>query len=133
MALLSGTVDLLSTALPGAQEQVKTGSMRGLAITTAQRWPDLPDVPTFAEAGLPDVALDTEHFFMAPAGTPQEIVQLLTKAALTALAQEDVKKRVRELGYVWVAGGPDVVKQRIAKNVPFFKELVANAKIPLID
>ena len=133
MALLSGTVDLLSTALPGAEEQVKTGSMKGIAISTAQRWSDLPDVPTFAEGGLPDVALDTEHFFMAPAGTPRDVVELLTKAALTALAQEDVKKRVRELGYVWVAGGPDAVKERVAKNVPFFKELVANAKIPPID
>jgi tripartite-type tricarboxylate transporter receptor subunit TctC len=133
MALLSGTVDVLSTALPGAQEQVKTGSMRGLAITTAQRWPDLPNVPTFAEGGLPDVALDTEHFFMAPAGTPPAVVELLTKAALTALSQEEVKKRVRELGYVWVAGGPDAVKERITKNVPFFKQLVADAKIPPID
>jgi tripartite-type tricarboxylate transporter receptor subunit TctC len=133
MALLSGTVDVLSTALPGAQEQVKTGSMRGLAITTAQRWPDLLNVPTFADGGLPEVALDTEHFFMAPAGTPRDVVELLTKAALTALAGEDVKKRVRELGYVWVAGGPDAVKERIAKQVPLFKELVANAKIPPID
>jgi tripartite-type tricarboxylate transporter receptor subunit TctC len=133
LALLSGTVDLLSTALPGAQEQVKTGAMKGLAITTAQRWPELPDVPTFAEVGFPDVALDTEHFLLAPAGTPPQIVDQLTKAALTVLAQEDVKIRARQLGYALVAGGPDAVKARIAKNVPFFKELVVNAKIPQIE
>jgi tripartite-type tricarboxylate transporter receptor subunit TctC len=133
MALLSGTVDLLSTALPGAQEQVKTGSMRGIAISTAQRWSELPDVPTFAEGGLPDVALDTEHFLVAPAGTPAPVLELLSKAAITALSGDEVKKRVRELGYAWVAGGPDAVRERVAKNVPLFKNLVANAKIPPID
>jgi tripartite-type tricarboxylate transporter receptor subunit TctC len=133
LALLTGTVDLLLTALPGAQEQVKTGTMKGLAITTAQRWPDLPDVPTFAESGFPDVALDTEHFFMAPAGTPPEVAGALSKAALAVLAQDEVKERVRQVGYAWVAGGPDAVRARIAKNVPFFKDLVANAKIPQIE
>lgn len=133
LALLTGTVDLLLTALPGAQEQVKTGTMKGLAITTAQRWPDLLDVPTFAESGFPEVALDTEHFLMAPAGTPPEIAGALTKAALAVLGQDDVKERVRQLGYAWVGGGPDVVRARIARNVPFFKEVVANAKIPQIE
>jgi len=50
-----GTVDLLSTALPGAQAQVQSGVMRGLAITTKQRWPSLPDVATLDEQGFPDV------------------------------------------------------------------------------
>jgi tripartite-type tricarboxylate transporter receptor subunit TctC len=132
-ALLTGTVDVLSTALPGAQEQVRAGTMKGLAITTMERWPELPDVPTFSELGFPDVALNTEHFLLAPAGTPPEIMDLLTKATLAVLAQDDVKQRVRQVGYALVAGGSDEAKQRIAKDVPFFKELVANAKIPQIE
>jgi tripartite-type tricarboxylate transporter receptor subunit TctC len=132
-ALLTGTVDLLSTALPGAQAQVQSGVMRGLAITTKQRWPSIPDVPTFGEQDFPEVALDTEHFLFAPASTPAEVVERLTKATLAVLAQDQVKDRVRQLGYLPIAGGPDAVKERIAKNVPFFKELVANAKIPQIQ
>ena len=132
-ALLTGTVDVLSTALPGAQEQVRAGTMKGLAITTTQRWPDLPDVPTFSGLGFPDIALNTEHFLLAPAGTPPEIVDQLSKAILSALAQDDVKQRVRQVGYAFVAGGPDAAKQLIAKDVPFFKELVANAKIAQIE
>ena len=132
-ALLTGTVDLLSTALPGAQAQVQSGVMRGLAITTKERWPGLPDVPTLDEQGFPDVALNTEHFLFAPAATSPDIVERLIEAALAVLAQDAVKDRVRQLGYLPIGGGPDAVKERIAKNVPFFKELVANAKIPQIQ
>jgi tripartite-type tricarboxylate transporter receptor subunit TctC len=112
---------------------VQSGVMRGLAVTTKEQWPNLPEVPTFGEAGFPEVALDTEHFLFAPAGTPPDILDRLTKATLAVLARNEVKDRVRALGYVPVSGGPDAVKERIAKNVPFFKELVANAKIPQIE
>jgi tripartite-type tricarboxylate transporter receptor subunit TctC len=132
-ALMTGTVDVLSTALPGAQEQVRSGTMNGIALTTMQRWPTLPDVPTFTELGYPDITLTTEHFLLAPAGTAPDIIARMAKATLSALAQDDVKKRLLQVGYLQVAGGPDVAKQRIAKAVPFFKELVANAKIPQIE
>jgi tripartite-type tricarboxylate transporter receptor subunit TctC len=132
-ALLTGTVDLLLTALPGAQAQVQAGVMRGLAVTTKTRWVNLPEVPTFIEQGFPDVVLDTEHFLLAPAGAPAPFLERYTKATLTVLAQDDVKARVQQLGYAPVAGGPDAVKERIAKNVPFFKQLIADAKIPQIE
>ena len=132
-ALLTGTVDILSTALPGAQSQIQSGAMKGIALTTSARWPDLPSVPTFVESGFPDITLKTEHFLLAPTGTPQPILDQLTKAILAALAEDNVKQRVRQLGYEFVAGGPDAAKSAIAKEVPFFKELVKNAKIPQIE
>ncbi|HTE76826.1 MAG TPA: tripartite tricarboxylate transporter substrate binding protein [Xanthobacteraceae bacterium] len=132
-ALLTGTVDLLLTALPGAQAQVQAGVMRGLAVTTKTRWVNLRDVPTFSEQGFPDVTLETEHFLLVPAGTPAPILERYTKAALAVLSQDDIKNRVVQLGYAPVAGGPDAVKERIAKNVPFFKQLIADAKIPQIE
>jgi tripartite-type tricarboxylate transporter receptor subunit TctC len=132
-ALMMGTVDVLSTALPGAQGQVRAGTMKGIALTTKERWPTLPDVPTFVELGFPDVTLTTEHFLLAPKGTPPEIVERLTKAVLSVLAQDDVKTRILEAGYQPIAGGPDAVKERVATEVPFFKDLVANAKIPQIE
>jgi tripartite-type tricarboxylate transporter receptor subunit TctC len=132
-ALLTGTVDLLLTALPGAQAQVQAGVMRGLAVTTKQRWINLPDVPTFTEQGFPDVALETEHFLLAPAGTPAKLLERYTKAALAVMAQDDVKARVVQLGYSVVAGGPDAVKERVATMVSFFKRLIADAKIPPVE
>jgi tripartite-type tricarboxylate transporter receptor subunit TctC len=132
-ALLGGTVDILSTALPGAQEQVRSGTMKGVALTTKQRWPTLPEVPTFIELGLPDITLTTEHFLLAPAGTPPDVVERLTKAVLTVLGNEDLKKRVLQVGYDPYVAGPDAVKDRINKGVPFFKDLISNAKIPQIE
>jgi tripartite-type tricarboxylate transporter receptor subunit TctC len=124
---------VLSTALPGAQAQIRAGTMKGVALTTTERWPTLPDVPTFKEAGYPDITLDTEHFFLAPHGTPQAIVDRLTKAAQAALARDDVKKRLLELGYLDVYAAPDAAKARIAKDVAFYKDLIARAKIPQIQ
>ncbi|HEX4408842.1 MAG TPA: tripartite tricarboxylate transporter substrate binding protein [Xanthobacteraceae bacterium] len=132
-ALMTGTVDILSTALPGAQSQVHGGTMKGIALTTKERWPSLPDVPTFSELGFPDITLETEHFFLAPAGTPPDVVARLTKALLAAMSKDELKQKVRALGYDPIAGGPDVAKQWIARDVPFFKDLVKNAKIPQIE
>jgi tripartite-type tricarboxylate transporter receptor subunit TctC len=132
-ALLTGTVDILSTALPGAQSQVQAGVMKGIALTTTQRWSTLPDVPTFVEAGFPDITLVTEHFLFAPAGTPQPIVDQLTKAVLAVMASDELKQRVRQVGYEPIVGDAVMAKDRIAKDVPFFKDLVKNAKIPQIE
>jgi tripartite-type tricarboxylate transporter receptor subunit TctC len=131
-ALMSGTVDVLSTALPGAQSQIGAGTMKGIAVTTTQRWPTLPNVPTFTELGYPNITLNTEHFLLAPAGTPQAVIDRLSKAVLAVLARDEVKKRLLQVGYLHVADGPDAAKARIAKDVAFYKNLIANAKIPQI-
>jgi tripartite-type tricarboxylate transporter receptor subunit TctC len=132
-ALMGGTVDVLSTALPGAQAQIRAGTMKGIALTTTERWPTLPNVPTFSELGYPDITLNTEHFMLAPAGTPQAVIDRLSKATLAVLARDDVKKRLVELGYLHVADGPDAAKARVAEDVAFYKDLVARAKIPQIE
>ena len=60
------------------------------------------------------------------------MIARLTKAVLTVAAQDAVKERVRQIGYDPISGGPELAKQWIARDVPFFKELVKNAKIPQI-
>jgi tripartite-type tricarboxylate transporter receptor subunit TctC len=132
-ALMGGTVDVLSTALPGAQGQIRAGSMKGIALTTEERWPTLPEVPTFKELGYPDINLNTEHFFLAPAGTPPAVIERLSKVVLAILARDDVKKQLIELGLLPVAEGPEAAKERIAKDVAFYKDLIAKAKIPQIQ
>ncbi len=132
-ALLTGMVDILSTALPGAQSQIQSGVMKGIALTTSARRPNLPDVPTFVESGFPDITLKTEHLLVGPTGTPQPIIDQLSKAVLAVLAQDKVKERVRDLGYELVAEGPDQARGVIAREVPFYKDLIKNAKIPQIE
>jgi tripartite-type tricarboxylate transporter receptor subunit TctC len=90
-------------------------------------------VPTFKELGYPDIDLNTEHFFLAPAGTPPGVIERLSKAALAVIARDDVKKRIVELGFLPVADGPEAAKARIAKDVAYYTDLVAKAKIPQIQ
>ncbi len=132
-ALMGGNVDVLSTALPGAQSQIKGGTMQGIALTTEQRWPTLPDVPTFKELGYPDIDLNTEHFILAPHGTPQAIIDKMSHAVEAALGRDDIKKRLVELGYLHVVGPPAEAKARISKDVIFYKDLIKQAKIPQIQ
>jgi tripartite-type tricarboxylate transporter receptor subunit TctC len=132
-ALLTGTVDILSTALPGAQSQVQAGVMKGIALTTTERWSTLPDVPTFGQGGFPDITLNTEHFMLAPAGTPQAIVDQLTKAVLAVLARPEVKQKVHDVGYEPISGDAAAAKATIAREVPFYKNLIRDAKIPQIE
>ena len=132
-ALMTGTVDILSTALPGAQGQIRGGTMKGIALSTDERWPTLPDVPTFKELGYPDVSLSNIHFFLAPPGTPPAEIERISKAALKVVARDDIKKRLVDLGFVPTAEGPEAAKARIAKEVAFYKDLIVRAKIPQIQ
>ena len=132
-ALMTGTVDILSTALPGAQGQIRGGTMKGIALSTDERWPTLPDVPTFKEVGYPDVSLSNLHFFLAPPGTPPAEIERISKAALKVVARDDIKKRLIDLGFLPTAIGPEQTKARIAKEVAFYKDLIARAKIPQIQ
>lgn len=132
-ALMTGTVDILSTALPGAQGQIRGGTMKGIALSTDERWPTLPDVPTFKEVGYPDISLSNLHFFLAPPGTPPAEIERISKAALKVVARDDIKKRLIDLGFVPTAEGPEATKARIAKEVAFYKDLIARAKIPQIQ
>lgn len=86
---------------------IKDGKLRALAITTKKRSQALPDVPTMAEAGFPDVEGTTWTGIFVPAGTPKEIVAQLNHMALTALAQPDIKERMAALGVEPVGTSPE--------------------------
>ena len=90
-------------------------------------------MPSFTELGYPDIVLDTGHFLLAPAGTPEEIVAKLAKDTIAVLGRQEVKDRLRQVGYAPIAGGPAVLKARIAREVAFYKELVASAHIKQLD
>ncbi len=92
--LLGGHIKVLISAIPNAHSHVLAGTIRALAITGAKRSPLLPEVPTFAEAGLPAFEIPLRWGIAAPAGTPRPIVEKLNQALNAALASEDVKKRL---------------------------------------
>jgi tripartite-type tricarboxylate transporter receptor subunit TctC len=128
-ALLSGTVQLSSGVLAPAHPQIKAGAIKGLAVTGRTRWHDLPEIPTMLEAGYPDFVFDTYTALMAPAKTPPEIVGRLEKVALDILSKPDMRQRLTQAGFEVTAKDGKGHMERVAKEVPMFSEIIAQAGI----
>jgi tripartite-type tricarboxylate transporter receptor subunit TctC len=97
-ALLGGQVDYISNAIPDAVSHVRSGTAKGYAISTAERSPSLPDVPTTKEAGLPAFDASAWNALFAPKGTPKAVLDQLAAALDQALDDDTVRKRLLDLG-----------------------------------
>ncbi len=131
-AILGGNVELGSMALANIHPAVKAGQFKGIAVTSARRWHDLPDIPTMMELGYADFDLETIFILMAPAATPKTIVDRVSREVIDILKRPDVVERVQKMGFEVLARGPDVLRARIAKEVPLYKDIVAKAGIPKV-
>ncbi|MDB5904719.1 MAG: hypothetical protein JWM26_3597 [Betaproteobacteria bacterium] len=98
-ALVSGEAAVGFATMPSVLAQVKAGRLRAIAMTTAQRSPSLPGVPTVAEAGIANYDVGSWYGLSAPAGTSREIVSRLHDVTLRLLAQADVKERLAANGF----------------------------------
>jgi tripartite-type tricarboxylate transporter receptor subunit TctC len=126
---LGGHTPIAFTVITPAVPQVKEGKLRALAVTTAKRSPALPDVPTLAEAGLPDQEADTMQGILVPAGTPKPIIDLLHREIVKAMDLPDVKEKLIVLGYETVAGTPDEFAARIRAEIPKWGKVIRDANI----
>lgn len=129
MALLEGTVHVGSVALAPVEPLIKEGKFRALAVTGAERWFSLPDVPTMIESGFPGFVSDTFNALFAPAGTPPEIVALLARESQAALKTPEARAQALRAGYQIVAGTPAELAARLRSEIPAVKELVARLGI----
>jgi tripartite-type tricarboxylate transporter receptor subunit TctC len=96
--LVSGQVKVSFAGIPNALTHLKTGRLRALAVSTSKRWPDLPEVPTVAEAGVPGFEATLWLNLAAPLGTPAEIVQRLYNETAKALQEPDLQTSFRTSG-----------------------------------
>jgi tripartite-type tricarboxylate transporter receptor subunit TctC len=128
-SVLSGTVPLMCASLPGAHPSILNETVRALAVTGAQRWYDMPDVPTMLELGFAGFVSETFHGMLAPAGTPPEIVDRLAAVSMDSLQQPEFHERLRTLGFEVIGKGPDAMRRRIADEVPRYRDLIAKAGI----
>ncbi len=95
--LISGNAQLMFDTTSSAIGQIKGGKVRALAVTSAKRSPELPDVPTLAEAGFPGLEMTTWYGVFAPAGTPKDVVARLNAEIMKALQAPEVKTRIAGL------------------------------------
>jgi tripartite-type tricarboxylate transporter receptor subunit TctC len=128
-AILGGVTQVACAALPPAHPYIENGSLKALAVTGEHRWFDLPDVPTMVELGYKDFVADTFQGFLAPAGTPPEIVQLLTAKTIEILKRPAIDEQLRNNGFEVIANGPAGMKKRIDDEVPKWRDVIARAGI----
>ena len=105
--LLGGQVQLMFDNLPSALPQIKAGKLRALAVTSANRTPALPDVPTVAEAGLAGFEASSWFGVLAPAGTPPATIARLNAEGVKWLATPEAKERMHNLGANAAGGTPE--------------------------
>ena len=117
--LMAGNVSLTITGMPPLMPHIKSGKLRALAVTTAQRVEQLPQLPTFAESGYPEYEINSWQAFFAPAGTPSDIVMKINGEIGRILKLPDMRDRLAGLGAVSVGSTPEqsraLVKSEIAK------------------
>ena len=126
-AVLAGQVDLYTANIGSVMALIDAGKVRPIAVASAKRWGDLPDVPTLDELGVKDAVSDTFQGIYAPAGTPQAAIDRLVKELNIILARPDVKEKFIKAGLPVVAEGPDMFRARIAHEVPMYKEIIDKA------
>ena len=123
LALLSGQVDFNFDNLATASANIKSGKLLALAVTTLQRSPAMPDVPSVAET-LRDFSVDTWWGLVAPAATPKEVIQRLNQAFVQALNHPDTKARFANLMAEPVPNSPEVFSQFMQAERTKYEQVV---------
>ena len=129
--LVAGRVQVMFETIPNSVSYIKSGQLRALAVTVNQRSAQLPDVPTMNEAGVKGYESRGWLGVMAPAGTPQPIIDKLVSAIHKAVATPAVDKRLVELGLEIKTSTPAEFAAFIASEVKDFRTLITDAKIPM--
>ena len=126
---LAGHTPLSFGTPPPALPHLKDGKLRALAVTSKARVPTLPDVPTMAEVGYPDVEGKSWFGVAVPAGTPKEIVALLHREIVRIMALPDIKERLATLGFESIASTPEEFGARIRAESEKWGKVIRDANI----
>lgn len=129
--LLAGRVDVYMEVVSGVEPLVKTGKLRALGVTTQQRVPLLPEIPTIAEQGYPSFELVGYWGLLAPAGTPRDVVAKLAAEIKRALEREDTKKSLASLSLVYEPAGASPARFRsfLEAQIPRYTKLIKDAGV----
>src|SRR5690606_16633509 len=132
MAVMSGDAQLTFATLPAALPQVKAGKLDALAVTTKQRSTELPEVPTMTEdKNFPGYEINTWNALMAPAGTPDDVVQVLNKAVTNVLNAGKLQQSFRNEGALPQSSTPEELKTFIDQQLEYWNGVVKKLDIHL--
>jgi tripartite-type tricarboxylate transporter receptor subunit TctC len=130
--LLGGQVDFMIDQTTNTTSHIKAGKIQVYAVTTAQRLPSMPEVPTMREAGLPNYKMTVWHALYAPKDTPKPIIDRLTKALQEALKDANLKQRYAELGAEAVAqdrATPEALRGHLKTEIEKWGPIIKKAGV----
>jgi tripartite-type tricarboxylate transporter receptor subunit TctC len=127
--LIAGEVQLVVELIQTVQSQIQAGTLRAIAVTSPQRFPAVPDIPTFAESGLPGYDVTSWYGLSFPAGTPSGIVERTNTAMRSLLATEAVRTQILKVGALVRSSTPDELKAHIADEITKWKAVREKAHI----
>lgn len=128
-AAIAGDAPLLIGNLSNIMPFLQRGELTALAVTSLQRWGELPDVPTLHESGLDGFETIAWNGLFGPAGLPAEIVTRAQAEVARICALPDARERIRALGVETIASGPDVLAARVRADIARWRDLVARTGI----
>ena len=126
--LLAGQVHVMFDNLPPSMQHIKAGTLRPLAVTTAARSPELPDVPTVAET-VPGYEASAFFGLSAPKGTPREIVDLVNREVNLALKDPEILAKMKNLGGIPIPGTPEEFGKIVASETDKWEKVVRAADL----
>jgi tripartite-type tricarboxylate transporter receptor subunit TctC len=127
--LIGGQIDVMFTTVASAASLVESGQLRAIAVTSAERSPAFPEIPTVAEAGVPFYAAESWYGLFAPARTPNEVINRLNQAAAVAIQSEAFKKLSNNEGLVIVARSPEELDRYVRGEEERWRRVIRDAGI----
>ncbi len=129
--LIAGRVQASFLTTPAAEPLMKSGKIRGLAISSSRRQETLPDLPTIAEAGVPGYEATTWFGVLVPRGTADDIVRLLNQSFGAAIADAEIRKRLQAQGFDIMGGTPEEFGSFVHAQTQKWAAVVASANMKL--
>jgi len=127
--VLSGNVHLVFIGIPAAAPHIKAGKLRALALVARHRSPALPEVPTVAEAGLPDFEVTTWYGILAPAGTPRNIIDRLNGELVKIMHAPELREKLAATGTEPLTSTPDEFAAYIQKEIAKWGDVIRKAGV----
>jgi len=127
--LIGGQIQVMFTTVASAASLIEAGQLRALAVTSAERSPAFPDLPTVSEAGVPGYDAEAWYGLFAPARTPADIIARLNQSAATAVQSEAFKMLVKNEGLIMVASPPEELDRYLRAEEDRWRKVIQDAGI----
>jgi tripartite-type tricarboxylate transporter receptor subunit TctC len=127
--LVAGRIQIIFSDMAGLLPYVQSDTLRALAVTSAERWPDLPDIPTMSEAGVPGYEATSWYGMLGPAKLPPETVAYINDKLKQIMAAPDMKQKFATLGVLPVTGTPEQFDAYMKSEIAKWREVVETAHI----